>query len=95
MSKKFKFRNILNKIDLYGLLFPLRYKAHYEFNTLCGISLSILTIITVIFVIILFLINNFSRNQFSIIQSSEYVCEKDELSARRYNAISKIQRIID
>ena len=76
MSKKFKFRNILNKIDLYGLLFPLRYKAHYEFNTLCGISLSILTIITVIFVIILFLINNFSRNQFSIIQSSEYVYEK-------------------
>ena len=51
MSENSKFHDLLNNIDLYGLTFPLRFKKQNSYNTLCGITLSLITIfgMTVIF----------------------------------------------
>ena len=83
MSKISAFNFFFNKIDLYGLSFPLRYNAHHKFNTLCGKTLSILTILCTTIVVILFLIQNFSRNNMTIIHNSEQLYEKKILNFSR------------
>ena len=83
MSDIPKFRKLLRKIDLYGLNFPLRYKGKHEYNTLCGISLSIFTIIGLVIIVILFLIQSFSRKRVSIIQNSDQLYEKKILNFSR------------
>ena len=78
-----KFQKLLKKIDLYGLNFPLRYKGKHEYNTFCGITLSIITIIGITIIVILFLIQHFSRIKVSIIQNSEQLYEKKILNFTR------------
>ena len=58
-------------INIYGLSFPLRYKQKSKFTTNIGFILTILTLASIITVILIFLIQIFTYNDFSIIQNSE------------------------
>ena len=78
-----KFNKLLKKMDLYGLNFPLRYKGKHEYNTLCGETLSIFTIIGIIIIVILFLIQSLARIRVSIIKNSEQLYEKKLLNFTR------------
>ena len=76
-------RKLLNKLDLYGLSFPLRYKAHHEYNTLCGVTLSLLTIIIIAIVVVIFVVQTFRRSVVSVIHNSEQLYEKKILNFSR------------
>ena len=49
-------RHFFNQIDLYGLTFPLRYRKHNAYNTICGITLSLITIFGMTAVVLFFII---------------------------------------
>ena len=72
-----KFNKLLKKMDLYGLNFPLRYKGKHEYNTLCGETLSIFTIIGIIIIVILFLIQSLARIRVSIIKTQNNYMKKN------------------
>ena len=76
MSEITPYRHFFNQIDLYGLTFPLRYRRHKEYNTLCGITLSLLTIIGMSSVILFFIIQIFKRTEMSIISNTEHLYGK-------------------
>ena len=76
MSDKFTFRDLFNKIDLYGLTFPLRFKKQNSYNTLCGITLSLITILGMTIVILYFTIKNFKRTDLSIITNTKHLYGK-------------------
>ena len=76
MSEITPFRHFFNQIDLYGLTFPLRYRRHKEYNTLCGITLSLITIIGMSAVILFFIIQNFKRTEMSIISNTQHLYGK-------------------
>ena len=78
-----KFRKLLNKVDLYGLSFPLRYKAHHEYNTLCGVTLSLLTILIITIVVLIFFVNTMQRSSVSVIHNSEQLYDKKILNFSR------------
>ena len=56
-----KILDLLKKVDLYGLSFPLRYEAHHEYNTVCGVTLSLTTIFGMTVIVLIFIVNNFKR----------------------------------
>ncbi len=77
MSNEYStFRYFFNQIDLYGLTFPLKYKKHNSYNTLCGIALSLITIFGMSAVILFFIIKSFNRSDFSIITNTEHLYRK-------------------
>ena len=76
MSDKLTFRDLFNKIDLYGLTFPLRFKKQNSYNTLCGITLSLITILGMTIVILYFTIKNFKRTDLSIITNTKHLYGK-------------------
>ena len=69
-------RHFFNQIDLYGLTFPLRFRKHNAYNTLCGITLSLITILGMSAVVLFFIIKNFKRSDFSIITNTEHLYRK-------------------
>ena len=69
-------RHFFNQIDLYGLTFPLRYRKHNSYNTLCGIVLSLITIFGMTTVILFFIVKSFNRTDFSIITNTEHLYRK-------------------
>ena len=76
MSEITPLRHFFNQIDLYGLTFPLRYRRHKEYNTLCGITLSLITIIGMSAVILFFIIQNFKRTEMTIISNTKHLYGK-------------------
>ena len=76
MSEQSLIRHIFNQIDLYGLTFPLRYKKHNSYNTLCGITLSLITIFGMTGILLFFIIKTFERTEMSIISNTEHLYEK-------------------
>ena len=76
MSEISSVRHFFNQIDLYGLTFPLRYRRHNAYNTLCGITLSLITIISMTVVVLFFLIKNIQRTEMSIISNTEHLYGK-------------------
>ena len=76
MSKNSCFHNFFNKVDLYGLTFPLRYRNNKEYNTLCGILLSLITIFGIFAVFLYFLIQVCNRYEMSIITNTEHLYTK-------------------
>ena len=77
MSNEYStFRYFFNQIDLYGLTFPLKYKKHNSYNTLCGIALSLITIFGMSAVILFFIIKSFNRSDFSIITNTQHLYRK-------------------
>ena len=69
-------RSFFNRIDLYGLTFPLRYRKHNAYNTICGITLSLITILGITITILIFIIKIFERSDFSIITNTEHLYRK-------------------
>jgi hypothetical protein len=78
-----KILDLLKKVDLYGLSFPLRYEAHHEYNTVCGVTLSLTTIFGMTVIVLIFIVNNFKRKSVSVIQNSEQLYEKRILNFSR------------
>ena len=73
MSTNSYFKNLFNQLDLYGLSFPLRYRNHKLYNTLCGIILSLITIFAIFAVFLYFLIKVINRYEMSIISNTEHL----------------------
>ena len=70
MSNVSTIRHFFNQIDLYGLTFPLHYKRHKAFNTLCGIILTLITIFGIFSVFLNFLVNVIDKKDMSIISNT-------------------------
>ena len=79
-----KIRCFFNQIDLYGLTFPLRYQKHNSYNTLCGITLSLLTILSISGIVLYFFIKNIKRTGLSIISNTENLYEKKLFNFTKY-----------
>ena len=79
-----KIRCFFNQIDLYGLTFPLRYQKHNSYNTLCGITLSLLTILSISGIVLYFFIKNIKRTGLSIISNTEHLYEKKLFNFTKY-----------
>ena len=76
MSDQSSLRHFFNQIDLYGLTFPLRFRKHNAYNTLCGISLSLITIFGMSAVLLFFIVKTFNRTEFSVISNTEHLYRK-------------------
>ena len=76
MSENSKFHDLLNNIDLYGLTFPLRFKKQNSYNTLCGITLSLITIFGMTVIILIFIVKTFQRTDLSIINNTKHLHDK-------------------
>ena len=76
MSNVSNIRSFFNQIDLYGLIFPLHYKRHKEFNTLCGIILTLITIFGILSVFLFFLVNVINKTDMTIISNTEHLYNK-------------------
>ena len=76
MSNESSLRHFFNQIDLYGLTFPLRFRKHNAYNTLCGISLSLITIFGMSAVLLFFIVKTFNRTEFSVISNTEHLYRK-------------------
>jgi len=84
MSNVSTIRHFFNQIDLYGLTFPLHYKRHKAFNTLCGIILTLITIFGIFSVFLNFLVNVIDKKDMSIISNTEHLYTKKLFNFNNY-----------
>ncbi len=71
--------NILKRIDIFGFNFPLRYQKKREYNTIFGITFSIISIIIMSLITFLYFIEMIHKTNFSVVTNYIYSEENFEI----------------
>ena len=72
-------QNFIDILDIYGLSVPLRYQQKSKYKTMVGFILSLLTMISIITVLMIFIVDIFNHKDFSIIHNSEQIYGKKQV----------------
>ena len=84
--------NTLKIIDIYGYKFPLRYKEETQYNTICGIFFSIISISLITLLIFYYAFQIINKSNFSLVTNYIYSNENIEIDLSSFPLMIGLNR---